>query len=117
LKQVKKSSKSISIAHDYARLQEIEAAKTYNGWTTPNSGAGNIKGDVRVRGKFRIECKCTLNNSYGLKYDYLENFLEQAASLGEDPVMQLHFINDNGTKKRGYIIVPEEYIKDYLING
>lgn len=117
MKKAKKSKNSISIAHDYAKVQEINAAKTYNGWTTPNSGAGNIKGDVRVRGKYRIECKCTKNNSYSLKYDYLENFLEQAASLGEDPIMQLHFIDDAGSKKRGYIIMPEEYIKDYLING
>lgn len=104
------------VARDYAKKQELDAAKQYGGFGTARSGAGNIKGDVRVKGKYRIECKCTTANVIPrvLTYEYMENFVEQAKSLGEEPFIQLHFIDKMGIKKRGYIIIPEENIKDYL---
>jgi hypothetical protein len=115
-RKVKKSNSSISISHDYARQQEIDAANEYGGYTTSKSGAGNIKGDVRIKGKYRIECKCTKNKSYSLNYEYLEKFIEQAISLGEDPILQVHFIDELGIKKRGFIVIPEEFIKDKLLD-
>lgn len=115
-KRVSRSDTSCSISHDYAKQQEIDAAHLYGGFTTPRSGAGNIKGDVRVKGKYRIECKCTSNKSYALNYEYLENFIEQATSLGEDPIMQVHFITEMGIKKRGYLVIPEDFIKGKLID-
>lgn len=114
-KRVSRSDKSISISHDYARQQEIDTAEAYGGYPTSGSGSGNVKGDVRVKGKYRIECKCTTNKSYALNYEYLENFIEQAASSGEDPIMQVHFITEMGIKKRGYLVIPEEFIKGKLI--
>lgn len=124
-KRVSRSDKSISISHDYAKQQEINTAHEYGGFTTSGSGSGNVKGDVRVKGKYRIECKCTAlkldkvgeyNGSYSLNYKYLENFIEQAASSGEDPIMQVHFITEMGIKKRGYLVIPEEFIKGKLID-
>ena len=114
-RKVKRSDKSISISHDYARQQEVDAAKAYGGYTTSKSGAGDVKGDVRVKGKYRIECKCTTKGSYALNYKYLENFIEQATSLGEDPILQVHFIDEMGIKKRGYVVMPEEFVKGKLI--
>ena len=116
-RKVKKSPNTIAISHDYARQQEINTAEYYGGYPTSQSGAGNIKGDVRIKGKHTIECKCTINNSYALKYDYLEKMMESAASLGEDFFLQLHFIDENGYKKRGYIIIPEDNIKETLRDG
>ena len=117
MKRARRNDKTCSIAHDYARIQEQNTAKEYGGYTTPKSGAGDIKGDVRVKGKYRIECKCTIKKSYALNKEYLRKFTEQAAALAEDPIMQLHFIDEHGHKEDGYIIMPENFIKDYLING
>ena len=99
-----------SISHSYAKRHEKEIAEDIGGHTTKGSGSGNEKGDVRVDGLFRVECKCTKNKSYSLKLETLQKIEEESLSSGETPLLNLRFIDDVGNKKAGYYLVPEEFL-------
>lgn len=73
-----------------SQLQEKRAAKRHGGRVQPASGAGQAKGDFRVQGSVRGECKFTRAASYRLKLDDL-NKINSECSMGEYPVLELEF--------------------------
>lgn len=85
--------------------QEASVAKRYSGRLTPASGALDTKGDVRVVGDSRWECKYTTSKSYSLKLEDLLA-LEDAASAGEVPLFQLEF--QVGHPHKSYVVLREE---------
>lgn len=99
-----------SKSHEYAVYQEKNLANKLGGNETKRSGAGDIKGDVRIRGKYRVECKCTKHKSYGISLDLIEKIQEEALSTGEIPLFQIDFIDDRGKKIQGIYIIPEGFI-------
>lgn len=106
----KKQRKWLSSSHEYSPRQEKDLAKRLGGRVTRGSGSGNDKGDVAVKGKYRIECKCTKNKSYSLKREVIEKIEEEALNCGETPIMNIHFINEFGKKLNGVYVIPEEFL-------
>lgn len=92
-----------------SRQQEKRAAKRVGGWVQPASGAGRAKGDVRVPGELRMECKFTRANSYSLRLNLLEK-LEREATTGENPAFEIEFQGVHPPKR--YVVLPG-WLYDY----
>lgn len=88
-----------------AKKQEKEAAKRLNGYCTPASGAGVVKGDVRIKSLLRLECKTTGHKSFSVTRDLIHR-IEQAALEGSEvPAVIIEF-NENGKKVVDVAILP-----------
>lgn len=76
-------------------------AEELNGRVQVASGATRFeKGDVRVRGNVRAECKTTSKSSYTLKLAELKKIQNEAISGGlEVPVMQIEFQGPGGGRE------------------
>lgn len=104
-----------SNSHRRARKQEKETAKRVSGYPTPASGAREVKGDVRVKGKARIECKTTKNKSFSVTLDMARRIEEAAMVAGEIPVLLVEF-NDGFGKRLGELAVVPSYLIDDLLS-
>ncbi len=104
-------------AANYSPKQECRVAKLVGGKNTPASGAKEIKGDVRLKGLLRIECKATEKSIYLLSYRVIDKIKEQALSCAELPCVQVDFIGD--ISKKVYIMemftLPEDLINRYQL--
>lgn len=88
-----------SEAYRRAPHQEREAAKEMTtARRTALSGAGLEKGDVRLEGAVRLECKATGRKSYALSVEAWKALEEQALTAGEVPAMQIEFLLPDGTR-------------------
>lgn len=103
---------SPSKSHKRAPEQEKEMAKRLGGRTTLASGAKDEKGDVRIRGIARIECKTTKHKSFSVTLDMIRKIEEAALGAGEMPALVVEF-NDNGKKIAEVAVVPM-YVLDEL---
>lgn len=82
-----------------SRKQEARVAQALGGRTTAGSGAvasPSQKGDVRVQGKLRVECKTTAQKSYALTRETWKKIQAEAGMFGETPVMQVEFQGQAG---------------------
>lgn len=95
-----------TVSHNHAPKQEANMASSYGGKVVKGSGCGSEKGDVRIAGVARIECKSTKNKSFSLKLSVLDKIEEEATCAGEIPILQLDFINDQATTVKRVAIVP-----------
>jgi hypothetical protein len=88
-------------------MQERRVAKDVGGRVQPGSGAPDFcKGDVRVTGELRIECKTTSKSSYSLKFADLDKISLEALEGGmEDWVMQVEFQKSAGSSKK-FAVLP-----------
>lgn len=80
-------------------------------------GSGNqdfAKGDVRVKGKFRVEAKFTRNKSYSLTREVLDKINGECHGM-EKPVLQLDFLNPHTLREEGsYVVIPYEDWKELI---
>ena len=103
-------------SHRVAVAQERQAARRLGGRVTPRSGAGDEKGDVRLPGVARIECKCTKHASFSVTLDMWDK-IEQAALMADElPVMEIRFIGSDG-KTRGELAVVPLRLVDLFCKG
>lgn len=94
-------------AYKHAPNQEKKLAKKLdNGFRVPGSGRGRQKGDVRVPGALRIECKATQHKSFSITQDMLRKIDEAAAATGEVPIVQVDFLDDDGKITNSVIVAP-----------
>jgi len=92
--------------------QERRAAKRDGARVQAASGAmDHAKGDIKMAGFYRKECKCTIHKSFAIKKDVL-NKIAQETPVGETPVVEVEF-QDAFPKKRFYII-PEWAFEEYM---
>lgn len=101
-----------SPSHVRAKEQEREVAKRL----VPRSGAGDVKGDVRVRNVIRIECKTTKNASFSVTLDMVRKIEDAAVAAGEMPAIIVEFNDGNGNKLHELAVVPVYAINE-LIRG
>lgn len=94
-----------------SRQQEKRAAKRIGGRVQPASGAGQAKGDVRLEGHTRMECKFTRAKSYSLKLEELKK-IEREAGPGEQPVFEVEFQCVYPHER--YVVLPG-WLYDHLI--
>jgi len=86
-------------------------ATRLGGKVTRGSGNSIEKGDVRVHGKFRVECKTTKANSYRLEQEILLKIMSEATAAGETGILNIQF---ETTGKR-FVILSEDDWEE--ING
>ena len=91
-----------SASHIRSKAQEREIAARL----VPRSGAGMIKGDVRVTGVLRIECKTTKHKSFSVTLDMVRKIEEAAAQAGEMPALVIEFNDGAGNKVAELAVVP-----------
>lgn len=80
-----------------AQKQERENARRYGGRVTVGSGNRVEKGDVRVKGKLRMECKSTKHASFSVTRDMLEKIEREAGMAGEIPALVVRFLEGGHT--------------------
>ncbi len=101
----KKTKKILTPSQKRAKKQERETALRLGGQRTPASGSLDIKGDVRVTRKARIECKTTKFKSFAVTLDMVRKIEEAAIVSDELPVILVEF-NSNGKPIAEIAIVP-----------
>lgn len=101
-------------AYGRARKQEKTLAKRLGGRTTPASGSKDEKGDVRVAGVVRVECKNTQAKSFSITQDMLDKIEAAALGAGEVPAIQVDFISGQGKLQRSVVVMPT-YALDHLL--
>lgn len=104
-----------STAYKHAPKQEKRIAKKVGGYTTPASGSRRQKGDVRLTGITRIECKATSNKSFSVTREMLQKIEDAAGATGEVPVLQVEFLDAKGKIAGSFAVVPT-YIIERLIS-
>ena len=77
---------------------EAGVARDHGGQRTPRSGAGFIKGDGRVPGRFRIENKETSKQSYRFTLKEWLELVTEARKCGEIPVFHIVLTGANGRR-------------------
>jgi Holliday junction resolvase len=80
-------------------------AARLGGRTTPASGALGEKGDVRVAGVIRIECKTTSAKSFSITRDMIDRISDAAVASGEVPAIVVEFLQD-GMPAMSVAVVP-----------
>lgn len=93
-----------------SQLQERRAAEDLGGRVQPGSGAPAFyKGDVRVPGESRVECKTTSMGSYRLELKTIEKIKAEALLGGAEAwALQIEF--QGNTNKRFAVIDWDEYV-------
>lgn len=96
-----------------SQRQEARAAASLGGRVQPGSGAMPFaKGDVRVVGQVRAECKTTSAQSYGLKLAEWRKIQSEAIQGGgEMPVMQIEFQGTFGMHTKLAVISWESFLE------
>ncbi len=105
---------NLTKSHKRSGKQERELAKRTGGRLTPASGSGVVKGDVRVKGKIRIEAKTTKHKSFAVSLAMFQRLEESALSTGEMPVIVVEFITPDGKPIAELAVVPT-YVLDGLV--
>ena len=103
-------------SHRRAPKQEQSLAKRLQGSRTPASGAGDVKGDVRVKRVLRVEAKTTKNASFSVTRDMVRKIEEAAASGAELPAIVVEFTDGFG-RKQGEVAVVPLYVLDEIAEG
>jgi hypothetical protein len=93
-------------SHNRSRKQEKEIATRIGGNITPASGAFAIKGDVRLKGVTRIECKTTMNKSFSVTREIVAKIEDAALSAGELPALVVEFLSPQGHVQSSVAVVP-----------
>lgn len=105
----------LSRSHLRAKKQEREIADRFGGKITPGSGNGKShKGDVRVKGVTRIECKTTKHKSFSVTRDMIEKIEDAALPHGEAPIIVVEFIDEMGKPEKEVAVVPMYVLNDLL---
>jgi Holliday junction resolvase len=95
--------------------QERELATRYGGRNTPASGSGDIKGDVRKKGVYRIEAKTTQAKSFSVTREMIDKIETHALSSGELPAIVIEFLDQDGKPEKEVCILPM-FVVDILAN-
>lgn len=107
----KRAKSHLTESHRRSVHQEKETAFRLGGRTTKASGAGLFeKGDVRLTGLARIECKTTKHASFSVTTEIIDKIEGQAAMAGEIPVIEVDLLNG----ARGVYVMPKWALEGLL---
>lgn len=95
-----------------SQRQEASVADDIGGRVQVASGATEFaKGDVRQRGKLRVECKTTSKKSYPLKLSEIMKIQEEALMGNmEEWAMQVEFQGQLGNSRKVAVIDWQTYL-------
>lgn len=97
---------------DRGRKAEKYTAKRLKGETTPRSGAGQEKGDIKLE-QTLLEVKSTKSKSIKIQYDWLYKITQEANTKGCNPGLVVVFTDDRGQPNRcgkWVMITEDEYL-------
>ena len=107
----KRARSHLSESHRRSVQQEQETATRLGGRVTKASGSGIFeKGDVRVRGLARVECKTTKHSSFSVTDKIIDKIENQAVATGEIPVIEIDIRNG----ERGVYVMPKWALEGLL---
>lgn len=114
--RVPKRLRAQTPAHARSVQQERETAERLGGRTTPGSGSKYQKGDVRRRGLFRIECKCTRNASFSVTRTMVRKLDEATLGTKEIPVFQVELLGNDriGQSDMKFYVVRAQDMEEML---
>lgn len=93
-------------AYTRSAKQEKERAKALGGRVTKASGATRYdKADVAIKNAARVELKTTKRKSFSLTRDMVDK-VENAASGGELPFIEVEFLDDKGLPCKSIAVIP-----------
>lgn len=95
-----------SAAYKHSSSQEKKLAKKVKGHTTPGSGSKRQKGDVRIKGIARIECKATSRKSFSVTREMLVKIDNATEATGEVPILQVEFLDARGKIDGSFAVIP-----------
>ena len=113
LKIPKAAQGALTPSHARAKKQELEAAKRL---LVRGSGCGSVKGDVRLKGITRLECKTTKHKSFALSRELVERIESAAMGAGEVPAFEIEFCSEDGVKELSCLVMPTWVLNEYLNN-
>lgn len=95
--------------HDRSKVQEAGLAKKLGGRTTIGSGNKDEKGDVRLKGLIRVECKNTQEQGFRVTAEMLAKLSATAVGAGELPVMQIDLGVKDGVAMQSFYVLPMSF--------
>lgn len=91
-----------------SRKAELRVAADIGGRAQPGSGSSPLaKGDVRLKGKTRVEHKTTTTGSYRITVDLLEK-IRSHCGPGETPSFIVQFTDKAGREIDQWVMIPYE---------
>ncbi len=97
--------------------RERALAESLGGRAQPNSGATpHAKGDVRVRGRWRIDDKTTRNKSFSLTRGII-NKIRSECSGSEDFAITIGFLNPRTQKEEEEVVVMDKSTWEEMVNA
>lgn len=109
--------KKTGVAYRHAPKQEKKLAEKAQAWRVPASGAGRQKGDVRIGGIARIECKATQKKSFSITREMLDKIDSAAGATDEFPVIQVDFVDGKGNVTDSVAVVPMYILQRLIAKG
>ena len=101
------------VSHKRSAKQESSLASRLGGTLVPRSGAGKIKGDVRIKGVARIEAKTTIHKSYSLTLATWLKIKNAAVAADECPAMVIEFLDSEGNPVEELAVVPVHLLAEF----
>jgi hypothetical protein len=98
-----KRLQGVTPSHARAKVQEKNLARRVGGKQTNGSGAGNEKGDVRLKGFVRIEAKTTKHRSFSVTTELIDKLEEACFGAGEVPMFEIEL----ALGERKALVLPE----------
>lgn len=114
VRKANKPDRRLSASHRAAPVQESRVAERLGGETVVGSGAGRMKGDVRLKGLARIECKTTMAKSYALTRETIDKVENAGTGAGEVPAIVVDFIRGDGTVEHSVAVIPMWALEELL---
>lgn len=105
-----KSMQGQTKSHDRSKVQEREIAKSLGGQVVKRSGAGLVKGDVRIKHVARLEAKTTANKSFSVNVEHIKALDNAVVGTTEVPIMSIEILG--GAYK--FCLFPESYLPDII---
>lgn len=93
-------------AQNRAPQHEAQAARRLGGHVVKGSGSGFTKGDVRVPGVLRLECKTTSADSFRLTREIVRKIEDATAGTNELPCVEVEFLNAKGEREAAVCVMP-----------
>lgn len=102
--------------HSHGQKSETRVVKIMGAEKVIASGAiEGLKSDG-ILDQFRVECKSTINNSLGLKLEWLRKIRLEALETNRCPVLTISFVNGaGGSRSSGdWAVIPLHEFNDYV---
>lgn len=104
-----KRMQGLDNTHDRSKVQEAGLARQLGGRTTIGSGNKHEKGDVRLKGLTRIECKNTHEQGFRVTTEMIAKIGQAATGAGEIPFMQVDLGVKDGKAMESFYVLPKAF--------